>query len=193
MKICILAPQFPFPEDNDVLHINNIARSLKRQGHTIMLVSYYSDNRQSVDELPYDKIYRIGRSTFVSLGMALWAFVFGKPVLTGFYFSLSYLAQFKKAVKKENPDLYISPFLWMTPYLNLCHLQDKSIVELPGTYSKTAASGSWICRMEKKRIVAYERKTISQYKKCVLVLRTDDACFSKQEPQAVSASKIKKS
>jgi hypothetical protein len=122
---------------------------------------------------------------FVSLGMALWAFVFGKPLLTGFYFSWSYLAEFRKMIKKESPDLYISPLLWMTPYLNFCRLQDKSIVGLTGASLETdAESGDvpWIYRIEKKRIAAYERKTISQYKKCVPVLQTEDVCFSGQEP-----------
>jgi hypothetical protein len=188
MKICILTPYFPFQENGgEAPRINNIARSLKRQGHSLVLVSYCSREdmgiRNNPPEALYGAIYRVRRNMFVSLGMALWALFFGKPVLTGFYFSFSYLAAFKKAVKKENPDLYICPLLWMTSYLNLCHLQDKSIVELIGAFLETDTGtiddGPWIYRMEKKRIAAYELKTISQYKRCVSVLRTDDDCFSR--------------
>ena len=181
MKICILTPQFPFPEDGGrMLRIDLIARYLKSRGHSLVLVSYYSGDDIEPAKAPYDTIYRVKRSLFISFGMSLWALVLGKPLVAGAYFSFAYLVEFKKAIKKEMPDLYISPFLWMTPYLNLCHLQEKSVVELSGAVFTTdvrGTGGSWIYRLEQKRIAAYVRKTISRYKKCVPVLREDDECF----------------
>jgi hypothetical protein len=70
----------------------------------------------------------------------------------------------------------------MVPYLNLCHLQDKSIVEMTDALSKTYSTSGTIqgfslkkiiYRIEKKRISAYEHSTIAQYKKCILVSQAD--------------------
>jgi hypothetical protein len=179
MKICILTSRYPFPENGgDVRRINNIARYLKSKGHTLVLVSYYSeadmDGKNKQPEVLYDTVYLVRRSGLVSLGMSVWALVFNKPIQIGYYFSFAYLAQFKKVIRKETPDLYISHLLHMVPFLNLCHLQDKSIVEMIDALSKTyemagGASGfsleKIICRIETKRIAAYERKTAARYKK----------------------------
>jgi hypothetical protein len=187
MKICILTPRFPFPENGgDVLRINNIARYLKSRGHNLVLVSYCTqndiDNRNNIPESLYDAIYYVKRSKFVSLGMSLWALLFNKPIQVGYYFSFDYLLKFKNIVKNEDPDLYISHLLRMVPYLNICHLQDKSIIEMTDALSKTyGMSGEIrgfslkkiIYAVEKKRIFAYERKTMARYKKCVLVSRED--------------------
>jgi hypothetical protein len=185
MKICILTPRYPFPENGgDVLRINNIARYLKSKGHTLVLVSYCSkaDMGGKPPEALYDTVYLVKRSRPVSLGMSAWALVFNKPIQIGYYFSFTYLAKFREVIRKENPDLYISHLLRMVPFLNLCHLQDKSIVEMTDALSKTysmsgGASGfslkKIIYRIEVKRIAAYERKTAARYKKCVLVSQTD--------------------
>jgi hypothetical protein len=187
MKICILTSRFPFPENGgDVLRINNICRYLKSKGHTLILVSYclksIIDNQHIISDRLYDKIYYIGRSGFVSLGYSVLALICEKPIQIGYYFSLSYLFKFKKVIKMEKPDLYISHLLRMVPYLNLCRLQDKSIVEMTDALSKTyelADNSSvfsikkLIYKIEKKRIARYEQEVIKKYKKCVLVSETD--------------------
>ena len=64
MKICLLTPRFPFPENGgDVLRINNIARYFKSQGHELLLVSFY-DGMINMDDAKglYDKIYLIKRN-----------------------------------------------------------------------------------------------------------------------------------
>jgi hypothetical protein len=187
LKICILTPRFPFPENGgDVLRINNISRYLKSKGHTLVLVSYCTqkdiDNQDNITDPLYDRIYYIKRNTFVSLGMSFWAFLLNKPIQIGYYFSFTYLAKFKKTIKEEKPDLYISHLLRMVPFLNLCRLQDKSIVEMTDALSKTyGMSGNVLAfslkriiyLIERKRIAAYERRTIAKYKKCVLVSQMD--------------------
>lgn len=187
MKICILTPRFPFPENGgDVLRINNISRYLKSRGHTLILVSYCTqkdiDNQDTITEPLYDKIYYIKRNKFVSWGMSFWALLLNKPIQIGYYFSFTYLAEFKKVIKKENPDLYISHLLRMVPFLNLCRLQDKSIVEMTDALSKTYGMSSGVSvfslkriiyLIERERIAAYERRTIARYKKCILVSQTD--------------------
>jgi hypothetical protein len=70
----------------------------------------------------------------------------------------------------------------MVPFLNLCHLQERSIVEMTDALSKAySLSGGAsvfslkkiIYHIEKKRIAAYELETIAKYKKCVLVSQVD--------------------
>jgi hypothetical protein len=70
----------------------------------------------------------------------------------------------------------------MVPYLNLFHLQDKSIVEMTDALSKTYTRSDnfpglsfkkFIYKIEKNRIMKYEQKTIKTYKKCILVSEDD--------------------
>jgi hypothetical protein len=187
MKICILTPRFPFPENGgDVLRINNIARYLKSRGHTLILVSYCSqhdiDNQKNVHELLYDDIYYVKHNKITSLVMSILALIFNRPIQIGYYFSFVYLGKFRKIIKRENPDLYISHLLRMVSFLNICHLQDRSIVEMTDALSKTYEMSitselfslkKIIYQIEKKRIARYERKTVVQYRKCVLVSQSD--------------------
>ena len=188
MKICILTPRFPFPENGgDVLRINNICRYLRSKRHTLILATFCSqydiDNHQNnIQEQLYDKIYYIKRNKFVSLVNSILALLLNKPIQIGYYFSFTYLFKFKKIIKKENPDLYVAHLLRMVSYLNLCHLQDKSIVEMTDLLSKTyGMSGKFsdfslkkfIYLIEKNRIAAYEYRTVSSYKKCILVSQND--------------------
>jgi hypothetical protein len=184
MKICILAPRLPFPElGGDVLRINNIAKYLKSKNHTIILVSYFKDSvdiqkyNAMLEEI-YDKIYYVKQNELVSFTNSIAAFLINKPIQIGYYFSFSYLLNFKKIIKKENPDLYIAHLLRMVPYLNLCHLQDQSIVEMTDALSKAYglidksslfSLKKYIYFIEKNRIAVYEKKTIKNYKKCILV------------------------
>lgn len=191
MKICILTPRFPFPENGgDVLRINNICRYFKSKGHTIILVTYCSqydiENQKSIPEQLYDKIYYIKRNKFVSLVNSIFAFVLNKPIQLGYYFSFSYLFTFKRIIKNECPDLYVAHLLRMVPYLNLCHLQDKSIIEMTDVLSKTyGMSGKFpvfslkkiIYWIEKNRIASYEYQTATSYKKCILVSWKDKEYF----------------
>jgi hypothetical protein len=188
MKICILTPRFPFPENGgDVLRINNICRYLKSKEHTLVLVTYCSqhdiDNYQkNIPEQLYDKIYYIKRNKLISLVNSMWALILNRPIQIGYYFSFVYLFNFKKIIKKENPDLYIAHLLRMVPYLNFYHLQNKSIVEMTDALSKTYGLldnshffnlKKIIYGIERKRIAVYENKTIRTYKKCILVSQKD--------------------
>ncbi|GHV72035.1 hypothetical protein AGMMS49928_27060 [Spirochaetia bacterium] len=187
MKICILTPRFPFPENGgDVLRINNICRYLKSKGHLLVLVSYCSttdiENQHNLPEQIYDKIYYVKRNGVISLINSLAAIIFNKPIQIGYYFSFAYLSIFKKIVKLEQPDLYLAHLLRMVPYLNICRLQDTSIIEMTDALSKTynmagKSSGvslkKIIYMLEEKRIAKYENKTIHNYKKCVLVSEAD--------------------
>jgi glycosyltransferase involved in cell wall biosynthesis len=184
MKICILTPRFPFPENGgDVLRINSIARHLKNNGHTVILISLYAGddicNRYKYNycDRLYDKIYYIKFTKLESFINSLIAFFLNRPIQVGYYFNLRYLATLNKIKKYDNPDLYIAQLLRMVPYTNLLHIQDKTIVDMADALSKTygmiklsgrASLKKIIYRIEKKRIAAYEQSAITQYKKCVL-------------------------
>jgi len=187
MKICILAPRFPFPENGgDVLRINNICRYLKNKGHTLVLVTFLDKTNEEKNKILaekfYDKVYYVKRYNFFSFVSSFLALIFNKPIQIGYYFSLSFLSVFKKVINLENPDLFISHLLRMVPYLNICNLQNKTIVEMTDALSKTykladkssrKSFKKWIYVIEKKRISRYEMRTINEYKKCVLVSEAD--------------------
>ena len=93
MKLCLLTPRFPFPENGgDVLRINNIARYLKSKNHELILISFYDKEikiEKKYFEL-YDTIYMVKRNKIVSAIMSFCAVLTGKPIQCGYYFSFFY-------------------------------------------------------------------------------------------------------
>jgi glycosyltransferase involved in cell wall biosynthesis len=195
LKICILTPRLPFPElAGDVLRINNISKYLKKKGHAIILVTYYDGyNRKkytSALEQYYDRIYYVKRNKFTSLVNSFVALLINKPIQIGYYFSFIYLSAFKKVVKLENPDLYITQLLRMVPYTNILRLHDKTIVDMADALSKTYARSNIykglslkkiIYSLERRRIAKYEKSTIEAYKKCVLNTQADKYFLGNQK------------
>ena len=142
MNICLLTPRFPFPENGgDVLRINSVARYLKEKGHKLILCSFNdsvinSSDYKAANEL-YDTIYTVKRNKLLSLFNVLRYMLLQKPMQCGFYASGKFSGVFKSVIKNENPDLYISHLIRMTPYLEKHKLHDKSIIEMTDALSKT--------------------------------------------------------
>jgi glycosyltransferase involved in cell wall biosynthesis len=199
MKICILTPRFPFPEQaGDVLRINNISKYLKSIGHTIILVTYYTGHDKEkyhgmVEQL-YDKIYYVKRRSIKSLVYSFFALIFNKPIQIGYYFSIKYLFVLKKIEHIEKPDLYIVQLLRMVPYTNILNLNEKTIVDIADALSKTyekvdiyrgLSLKKIIYNIEKERIEKYENFIIKKYKKCVLNTLSDKEFLDNQKSLAV--------
>lgn len=187
MNICLLTPRFPFPENGgDVLRINSVARYLKEKGHKLILCSFNdsvinSSDYKAANEL-YDTIYTVKRNKLLSLFNVLRYMLLQKPMQCGFYASGKFSGVFKSVIKNENPDLYISHLIRMTPYLEKHKLHDKSIIEMTDALSKTyglsSASKDFsfkkiIYKFEKNLIKKYEQKVIKNFKKVVLVSKAD--------------------
>lgn len=187
MKICILTPRFPFPENGgDVLRINEIARYLKSKGHVLCLCSFYdkdfSDKNLSYAKELYDVVYTVKRSKLVSMINSLLFFIIGKPIQCGYYHSRKFNKLFRKVILEDNADLYISHLLRMTPYLERNNLINNSIIEMTDALSKTYSLSSTqkrfslkkiIYKFEKNRIKKYEQNIISNFPKVVLVSQKD--------------------
>lgn len=196
MKICILAPRFPFPENGgDVLRINNIARYLRFQGHSLCLISFGAeDGYEKLDKELYSSCCIVRRSKILSLFNSCISLLSGKPIQIGYYYSNRFLKQFKNFIKSESPDLYISHLLRMEPYLKKCGLESKSIIEmtdaLSKTYSLSANSKGFslkklVYAIEKKRIAKFEQYVVSKYKKVVLVSESDKNLLGNQQSLSV--------
>lgn len=185
MKICILTPRFPFPENGgDVLRINNIARYLKNKGNELILVSFYEHKITFTNEIKtlYDQIYVVKRNRITSVWYSFMFLLCGKPIQCGYYHSPKYSRVFKKVVKESSPDLYISHLLRMSPYIETIKATDRTIVEMTDALSKTymlsaKAKGSilkkTIYAVERKRIKKYEQYVINVFSKVVLVSSED--------------------
>ncbi len=185
MKICILTPRFPFPENGgDVLRINNIARYLKSYGHRLVLVSFSDVTHPEVDTAStlYDKVFFTPRKPSLSILNAILFMLSGRPLQCGYYHSRTYLTLLKSVVEKEQPDLFISHLLRMSPYLEKLHVETHSIVEMTDALSKTylmsakAKGGGgkkFVYGFEQRLIRKYERKVIRTFPKVVLVSDAD--------------------
>lgn len=192
MKLCLLAPRFPFPENGgDVLRINNIARYLKSKNFELVLISFYEDEIRLKKEYftLYDTIYMIKRTKIVSLIMSFIFALTGRPIQCGYYFSFKFLKQLRRSIKQELPDEYVSHLLRMTPYLELTHQQKNSIVEMTDALSKTyglslKAKGNFvkkfIYKIELGLIRCYEKYVVKHFPKVVLVSEADVKYLEKQ-------------
>ncbi len=185
MKLCLLAPRFPFPENGgDVLRLNNIARYFKSKNFELVLISFYEDEIRLKKEYfaLYDTIYMIKRTKIVSLAMSFFFALSGRPIQCGYYFSFAFLKQLRRTIKQELPDEFVSHLLRMVPYLELTGQQEKSIVEMTDALSKTyglsaKAKGSFIKKLiykiELHLIRRYEKYVVARFPKVALVSEAD--------------------
>lgn len=185
MNICILTPRFPYPQfGGDALRINEIARHLKRQGHTLTLVSLSDESQPPVEQAKtlYDKVFFVKRNKLMSLIVGAFNFILGKPIQCGYYSSNAYRKLFRKVVQTEKPDLYISHLLRMVPYLSELHLEQQSIIEMTDALSKTYVLSSqakgvgllkYVYLLEQSLIAKYELSVTSRFPKVVLVSQSD--------------------
>jgi glycosyltransferase involved in cell wall biosynthesis len=184
MKICILTPRFPVPENGgDVLRINHIARYLKSQGHELLLVSFY-ENKVDIEEARklYDEIFLVKHKKIASYIYALMFFFAGKPMQCGYYYSKSFQRKFRNVIKQERPDRFIAHLLRTVPYLEKEGLYAESTVEMTDALSRTytmtsKAKGSLLKKIvyffERSLIRAYENHVVKVFPKVVLVSQTD--------------------
>lgn len=184
MKICILTPRFPFPENGgDVLRINNVARYLKQQGHRLILVSFANDdsNMKQAYHL-YDKIYTVEHSKVRAMIMAALYALTGRPLQCGYYYSACFQRTLKRVIDKEQPNLFIAHLLRMAPYLDNSNVLSRSIVEMTDALSRTYALSTKSSRfspmqlvylIENRLIKKYEDYVIRRFPKSVLVSQED--------------------
>lgn len=184
MKICILTPRFPLPENGgDLLRICNVSRYLKSQGHELVLVSYTETepDMEAAREI-FDKIYTARRSMWDS---ALYSALFmlrGRPIQCGYYYSRRYGRLFHDVVQREKPDLYVSHLIRMLSFVEREDVVKHTIVEMTDALTRTyylasGAKGSLLKRVmysiEKHFIGRYELGVARRYPKVVLVSQTD--------------------
>lgn len=184
MKFCILTPRFPFPENGgDVLRINNVARYLKAQGHSLCLVSFVpkQTNLSEAAKL-YDSIYCVPFSKVSAYFFSLIYYLIGRPMQCGYYHSTTFMRVLQEVIGKEHPDKYVAHLLRMTPYLEQLGLQQQSIIEMTDALSKTYALAEhakgggvmrWIYKLEQLRIQQYEIWVTNTFPKVVLVSQKD--------------------
>ncbi|MDO4819626.1 MAG: glycosyltransferase family 4 protein [Prevotella sp.] len=199
MKICLLTPRFPFPQyGGDVLRVNEIARHLKQNGHTLILVSMSDDPTPPVEQARtlYDEVFFVARKPRNSKINCVLGLLGNAPLQCCYYHSKDYESLLARVVERYKPDIYISHLLRMVPYLESLGLERKSIIEMTDALSKTYGMSSkaegvgllkYIYMFEKKRIRRYEQYVIRHFPKVVLVsqkdidllrLVTDDECNS---------------
>lgn len=192
MRICILTPRFPFPENGgDVLRINNIARYLKRRGHTLILLSLLEDPAmvKNNDNDIYDKVITVHHGKFRGLLGSLRALLFSRnPLQCGYYHSRIFKNVLHRVVLDDNPDLFISHLIRMAPYLIEESLIENSIIEMTDALSVTyslsdKAKGisvkKMVYKIEKGRIEKYEQLVIGTFRKTVLVSQKDVDYFNR--------------
>jgi len=184
MKICILTPRFPFPENGgDVLRINNIARYLKEQNHKLILVSFTQGNPNLKQAYQlYDEIHCVKQNMFHAIIRAFLFMLVGRPLQCGYYYSWRIKKTINLIEQDIKPDIYISHLLRMTPYLDNRNLRSRTIVEMTDALSKTYALSvrssritlkRFIYSLEYKLIKNYEQYIVHHFPKSILVSQSD--------------------
>jgi hypothetical protein len=120
MKIRIITFRFPFSENGgDVMYCASTMSPCISKAESILW--YWSLTVRSTI-LTIRRIslnyYYVKHNKIISLVMSFLALSFNKLIKIGYYFSLTYLWEFRKVIKKENPDLYIFHLLCMVLFLN---------------------------------------------------------------------------
>lgn len=195
MKICILTPRFPFPENGgDVLRINNVARYLKTQSHYLILVSFTDrqPNMRQAYQL-YDQVITIKHHKILAVLRAFFFMLIGRPLQCGYYHSTSFRQKLNDIDRQEQPRLYISHLLRMTPYLDNYHMRNKSIIEMTDALSKTYLQSIHSSQISIKRLIymleyrlikKYEKQAIKRFPKSVLVSQNDVEYLTKDNPNS---------
>lgn len=183
MKICILTPRFPFPENGgDVLRINHIAQYLKQQGNELILVSFCEQEPDiKAARRLYDKVYYIRRTQYESVLHSASFMLRGKPIQCGYYYSARAQNLVNDVIRKEQPDRFIVHLLRMVPYIPK-NLISRTTVEMTDALSKTYAMSQqskgfslkkYIYRIERRLIKNYEKDVAETFPKTVLVSQQD--------------------
>ena len=195
MKICILTPRFPFPENGgDVLRINNVARYLKAQSHYLILVSFTDGqpNMRQAYQL-YDQVITIKQHKILAVLRAFLFMLIGRPLQCGYYHSPSFKRKLKEIDRQEQPRIYISHLLRMTPYLDNSYMRSKSIIEMTDALSKTYLQSIHSSQISIKRLIymleyrlikKYEKQVIKRFPKSVLVSQNDVEYLTADNPNS---------
>lgn len=191
MRICILTPRFPFPENGgDVLRINNIARYLKSQNHELILLSFTQGTppMKQAYEL-YDRIYTTPQNKLHGLFFAGLNMLGRRPLQCGYYHSWKIQKLLRNIIQTEQPHIFISHLVRMAPYLDNSITYSHTIIEMTDALSKTYGQSAQSSRLTLKRIIysieyklikRYEQYIIRRFPKVVLV-SNDDLDYLKKE------------
>lgn len=183
MKICILTPRFPYPENGgDVLRINHIAQYLKQQGNQLILISFCEQEPDiKTAQKLYDRVYCYRRRKYESILNSISFMLRDKPIQCGYYYSTHFQKIINKIIKKEQPQRFIVHLLRMVPYIPE-QLIEKTTVEMTDALSKTYTLSQkskghsikkYIYCIEKRLIKKYEKKVAEAFPKTVLVSQAD--------------------
>lgn len=180
-----MTSRFPYPEiGGDSLRINNVAKYLKRQGHRLVLVSFYGEKEPDIEQarVVYDRIEMVPVKTFETIINSLKALLSGKPIQVGYYYSGRFLNKLRNVVSDEEIDVFIPHAMRMTEYLVRLGLEKKTIVEQTDAMSKTytlsqRGKGSFVKKfiynIEKSLTPAYEEFMLKNFPKVVFVSPAD--------------------
>ena len=186
MKVCVLAPRFPYPENGgDVVLINDIMQYFKDIGYDVILLSYYEQGQVCYISRHYkniDKIIAIKRNKFSSFFYSLFFFLLRKPIQCGYYFSKKMQRALSLVNEKYCPDLYVCHLLRMLPHFEALGIRENVIVQmtdiLSDTYSLSKAANrslmkKLIYKLERLPMKRYEDYVVHTYPKVVLVSEKD--------------------
>lgn len=185
MNICILTSRFPYPETGgDSLRINHVAKYLKKEGHRLILVSFYGEKTPDLEtaEVLYDKVVMLKWSPMEAVFFSFLYLLRSKPIQVGYYYSPRMLKRLRSLVRDEEIDLFIPHAMRMTEYVIKLSVDNKTIVEQTDALSKTytlskKGKGSFIktliYRIEGKLIPNYEKYMLSTFPKVVYVSPSD--------------------
>ena len=187
MKILVLTPRYPWPiTGGDVLRIFNVCKTLKSQGHTLHLLSFYTDedvieNKELNDV--FDKIFLVKINEKIAKVKALLYFLTPFASQIGYYYSQNFSKKFKEI--ENNYDNFLVHLIRMMPYIKKSKL-NKVIFEMTDSislnYKRSLKYRKNIKKMfyyvEMKKLKVIEKFYIQRAKKTIVVSEVDKNCYS---------------
>jgi len=200
MNICILSSRFPYPEiGGDSLRINHVAKHLKKEGHRLILVSFYGEKTPDIEmaETLYDKVVMLKWSPMEAVFFSFLYLLRFKPIQVGYYYSPRMLDRLRSLVRDEKIDLFIPHAMRMTEYVAKLGLENYTIVEQTDAMSKTyklskKGKGSTLknimYRVESVLIPRYEEYMLRTFPKVVYVSPSDVSYLQEKYPWQKAAA-----
>ena len=194
MNICILTSRFPYPETGgDLLRINHVAKHLKKEGHRLLLVSFFGETKPDVEQAKqlYDKIVMLKWSPLEAMLFSFFYLIKSKPIQVGYYYSPRMLCKLRSLIQEEEIDLFLPHAMRMTEYVVNLGLNKKTIVEQTDALSKTYTLSkkgkgnllkTLVYRIESRVIPNYEKFMLSAFPKVVYVSPSDVGYLREKYP-----------
>jgi sugar transferase (PEP-CTERM/EpsH1 system associated) len=183
MKILVVLSRVPYPlEKGDKLRAYNHIRYLSKNNEVVLFALYkgkiHPDAEKELKKY-CASTYFFKMKTISIFFNVLKAFLYRKPIQTGYFYSKIAQKTLDKIVRKENPDRIFCQLIRVAEYVKsysqkkILDYQDALSVGMQRRMEKTFGLWRWFFRIEWKRLKRYENKVFNSFDEKIIISKPD--------------------